>query len=648
VNDQNVARRLVAWAFGLVFAAICVAVNFLVAPVDKRVDLTSDRRYTLPEPVVRIAKKLGANEPCKADVYLSEDLPLRFAHIGRALRTRFSELRRASNGGLEYEFIDPKDDDDLAQRLEQQHGIKPVPVQDLKSGSLVVANYYLSVVLRRAKEKEVVNLAELGGQILQDEEATLAALADFLAARLVKLTSPEVVVGLMSEKKESPQRKERTDGIEESVRKRLLTHAKVQDVFVKNGTPVPSDVRTLIVHRPEDLTDLELFQLDQFVMRGGRLIVLYDNYSTYDPDRDAAVAQAMLQRGTYALRPVKSGMVEFLSHYGMSFSPGVVHDRSNFRGMMTVLAPNGLPMQQTMTLAGVVNVRSVDDDKAPTGQVDEEEPTVSGLAPLSFVLPAPMETDPEGTFAERHPGARLETFLKTSNEAWVVAEPGESLVMNNAQPPAREEWRSFALAARAEGTLKSFFATRDIPVREGTPPEHRPNPESKLVQCASDAPGQVWVFADADFALDAWRAVAQRLMSMPLMQGLAKSQSALMNATDMASFGDELVGVRRTRLLDRSVDAARVAEDRTWILIKNIFLVPAILAVLGLLRWAWRASATFVPSPPRPPISNGTSRGAGGAEASTDGGAAASHAPEDGHAGRVSEGASSEKTGDGS
>lgn len=628
MHDKNRGRFWIAWATGLVFAAICVVANFLVSPVEKRADLTADRRYTLPEPIVRIARNFRSDEPCIVTVYLTEGLPQRFAHVGKALQTRLADLRRASNGGIEFSFVDPKGDEKLEEELTKKE-IKPVPVQDLKAGSLTLANYYLSLEMRKGGAREIVHLAELGGQILSDEEATLSAMADFLAARLVKLANPDTIVGIVSEKKIGPsqpgQNAEPTDSLK-AMRDRLAKHAKVQDVQIKNGMPVPDAIKALILHRPENLTELELFQLDQFVMKGGRLIVLLDNWSTYEADREGAVAQAMLRQLQYSLRECKSGMNDWLAHFGFKVEPGLVHDASLFRGQIMTQGPGGLPMMQTLAFPGVVNVRATDDDKKATGQVSEEEPAVAGLAPLPFVLPAPMRLDDDAAFLARHPAGRLASLLRASPGAWAVTDVQTALSMTNVQPPAKTEG-GFTLAARADGALKSFFADRDPPFREGTPEEMRPKREATVRECASDRPGQIWVVADADFALDVWGSIAQRLGSAPLLQALAKSQAMLMNVVDASAFGNELVDVRRQRLMDRSVNAEKVAEDRGWILFSNIFLIPLALAVFGLLRWWWRSVATFVASP-RQPVDVGSKASPPSPPSTHDG-----HGSGDGHGG---------------
>ncbi|HYC77681.1 MAG TPA: Gldg family protein [Planctomycetota bacterium] len=601
--DQNRGRYWTAWALGLGIAGICAALNWAVARVETRADLTEDKRYTLPEAVKRIAERLDPALAPKVTVYLSENLPQRVEHLARALQIRLSELRRASNGALEYEFVDPKEDVDLIQRLKKDHQIEPIQIPDLKGGTQTIGNYFLNLVVSYGDQKEAMSLLELQQDILK-EETTLSGLSGFLAARLTKVMSGDVAVGIVSKKEKPPaqpgQSADHTDGLR-SFRDLLGKHVKIQDVVLTGGVPVPENISALVVFKPDGLADVELFQLDQYLMRGGKVIVLYDAWSTYDPERESAVAQAIQQSNTYALREVKSGMREFLAHYGFRMEPGVLHDRANLSATFRVVTPDRRLMLQQGAMPGVVHVRATDDDKNPTGQVSEDDFAVSGMTAMAFVLPTPMRLEPAEEFAARHTGARLVPLLRTSPEAWVVTDVSPSAALFNAPPAPREQWSQFDLAGRASGPLKSYFAGREPPLREGQPEEMRPKADQMLKSAAPDAGAQLWVVADSDFALDAWQAIGRNFLgSVQLMQTLQRSQALLMNMVDAAAFGADLVEIRKPRLNDRSVDEERVKADRDGIIIRNLFLMPLVLIGLGLLRWWWRSAATFVASPRQP------------------------------------------------
>jgi hypothetical protein len=272
-----------------------------------------------------------------------------------------------------------------------------------------------------------------------------------------------------------------------------------------------------------------------------------------------------------------------------------VQDRSNFSLQRAQLTPRGVQMQ-TQTLAGLIDVRETDADKKPTGQIDPEEPVVAGINSIPFLLPAAMQTDSAAAFKERHPAATLSAFARTSPEAWST-EPKDGIGMFNVTPPPREEWGSFVVAGRATGRLRSYFADKPVPTRAGSPPEMQADSRATVRESTPEHPAQLWVVADADFVSDIWINAFQQSGAMNIAQAFMRGFGVMMNIVDVATVGQELVDIRRAKLLDRTVDEDRVKADRTTSLWMNIGLMPAVLIALGLVRWWMRSVQTFVPSP---------------------------------------------------
>jgi hypothetical protein len=608
VNENRI--QFLGWlAVGVLGVGICVALNALLAPATAQFDLTQDRRYTIPPALARIAQtKIDPEDPdarVKITVYLSESLPRYIDHLPRTISTRLNELRQASGGKVEYEFVDPKDDIDLMTELSEKYKITPLQLQDVREGEITQGSYYLSMVLRFKDQVEQLGLRDLGMELMK-EERTLAALPGLLAARLLKVTTPpdEVVVGIASDKKPpppqqtgNPEDNKPTDGLKQ-FRERLKGHVHVKDVALKGGSPVPSDVKTLILYKPEALTPLEVFQLDQFLMRGGRIIALVDTVSCFDVDRLQAINQALQQDG-FALRPVETGLAEWLAFYGIVLKPGVVMDRVNHKiARFVPVAGSPFPKQEVGDIPGLVNVREQDSDKKPTGQLDPDEITLAGIGALAFLLPAPMEVD-QAAFARGSPGAQLQVLARTSPEAWVVKE-GTSVSMTKAVPPPREDWRQSVLVARASGQLRSFWSDKEVPARPGVTPEGAATDATKLTVAPADRPAQLWVIADTDFVVDGWMNFFARGGAIQAAQAMGVSASMVLNMADVAALGPDLVEIRRQRLIDRSVDEAAVKRDRGKILLMNLGLMPAIFVVLGMFWWVFRSAQTFVPSPRQP------------------------------------------------
>src|SRR5262249_4141939 len=159
--------------------------------------------------------------------------------------------------------------------------------------------------------------------------------------------------------------------------------------------------------------------------RGGRAILLVDNYSILDWDRIQAIDQA-LQQEKFSLRPIDTGLKDWLKFYGFELRDGVVLDRVNHK-MFPIRAANQR-FPELADMRALLNVRELDADKKPTGQLNQEEITLAGIGALAFLVPTPMQLDAEG-FKERQPGAKLQGLAWTSKESWIVESPGDTLPM---------------------------------------------------------------------------------------------------------------------------------------------------------------------------------------------------------------------------
>ena len=172
--------------------------------------------------------------------------------------------------------------------------------------------YYLAMLFRYKRQAEQLNLRELGMELVK-EERTLAALPGLIAARLMKVTTPRRRSRRRHREREedapaaaaAAAAAKPTDGLD-PLRERLKAHVASRTSCVKGGTPVPPDIKTLLLYKPEGLTPLEVFQLDQFLMRGGRIIVLLDTYSTSTTTACRRSTRACSRRSS-RVRPIETG-----------------------------------------------------------------------------------------------------------------------------------------------------------------------------------------------------------------------------------------------------------------------------------------------------------------------------------------------------
>ena len=267
-------RRLWSSALGLVAAAaLAIGVNMLVdrlAP-RARVDLTQQQLYTLSGGTVSVLR--GLQEPVTLRLFYSRRLGAAVPAYGsyaERVRAMLEEYVAVSGGKVRLEVFDPEpfsETEDRALAL----GMQGVPVD--QSG-------------------EQIYFGLAGSNLLDDERSIpffqpeRERFLEFDLTRLVyELSSPRrPVVGVMSTlpMNGDPRMMMMARGGPApqpfAVMQTLRQFYTVQDVPL-DAQRIADDIQVLMVVHPQGLSEATQYAIDQFVMRGGKLIVFVDPHS---------------------------------------------------------------------------------------------------------------------------------------------------------------------------------------------------------------------------------------------------------------------------------------------------------------------------------------------------------------------------------
>ncbi|MDZ7776686.1 MAG: GldG family protein [Bacteroidales bacterium] len=137
----------------LVIIAIVIVVNIIAVDYFARLDLTDDNRYTLSDATIDIVQNL--EEPVTVTAYFTEDLPPRLRQSGRNFKDLLIEYASYSDGMINYEFIDPADDDEIKQQAAKA-GVQPVIVNVREEDQVKQQRAFLGAVIRKGEQKEVL------------------------------------------------------------------------------------------------------------------------------------------------------------------------------------------------------------------------------------------------------------------------------------------------------------------------------------------------------------------------------------------------------------------------------------------------------------------------------------------------------------
>jgi len=249
--------------------AIVVLLNLVLGAPRARVDLTQGRLYTLSEGTRSVLGKLEA--PVKIRLYFSQgaEVPLPIKAYGRRVEDMLAEFRQAGRGKVLVEKLDPEPDSEA----EDSAALEGVEAQVAGPGD----KFYLGASVSYADQKIALPALALDREPLLEYDLTRAiARATSTAKPVVGVMSALPVFGMPPSQFTGGQPMEPQVFISElrrdyTVKRMALDPDRIDD-----------DVKVLVVIHPRGISEKGQYALDQFVLRGGKLIAFLDPNAYFD------------------------------------------------------------------------------------------------------------------------------------------------------------------------------------------------------------------------------------------------------------------------------------------------------------------------------------------------------------------------------
>jgi ABC-type uncharacterized transport system involved in gliding motility auxiliary subunit len=262
-------EHLIYSAVGLVaLLLILVAVNFLVSREPVRVDLTDGDIYTLSEGTRKILRELRS--PVKVKLYVSqgESVPVPLRGFAQRVEDVVGEFKQAAGSNLIVERYHPRPDSE-EEDAAQLDGIEP---QQLMSGE----HFYLGIAVSQLERKQAIPAVSPQRERLLEY--------DLIRAIARVGTSERPRIGLMAG---VPVTGEKFNPFtRQSSEPWVLANELKRDFEVKevpmSAKEIDKEVNVLLLVHPRDIPPQTEYALDQFVLRGGKLIAFVDPYMYFD------------------------------------------------------------------------------------------------------------------------------------------------------------------------------------------------------------------------------------------------------------------------------------------------------------------------------------------------------------------------------
>lgn len=304
------------WLF---LVAILVGVNFLASSFHTRFDLTKEKRYTLSKATTSLVRNL--DDKVTIDVFLKGNFPSGFRKLANSTDEFLRLLKDYNSSKIIYRFISPKDEVPGTNGMKYGDslvnlGATPINLTvQLKEGQ--EQNYVFPVALVHYKGKQrLVNLYSGSNRIISQTEINDAeALLEYqFLSSFDKLINGEKTVVAYATGNGEPEDYRVYD------LQKILSKDYRFYMFDLNKQPViPDDIKALVVVKPSlQFSEQEKIKLDQYVMRGGKLLCFIDELF--------AESDSLAYKTQLVAYDRNLDLTDLFFHYGARINPDLVMD----------------------------------------------------------------------------------------------------------------------------------------------------------------------------------------------------------------------------------------------------------------------------------------------------------------------------------
>ena len=502
-------------AVGLVaLFIILVAFNYLASSAALRADLTDGKLYTLSDGTRKILQKLDG--PVKLRLYVSQSdnaIPVQLRSFAQRVEDLVREFKAVAGPNLAIEKYNPKPDSD-EEDAAQLDGVEP---QTLFTGE----QFYLGLSVSRLDRKQALsNISQQRERLLEyDLIRAIARVANAERPTIGVMSAVPVLgepVNMMTRQANEPW---------------VLANELKRDFNVKsvsmNVEAIDKDINVLLVIQPRDIMESAEYALDQFVLRGGKLIAFVDPYMFFDQQPNPMMPNMPGQPGS-------SSLPRLFKAWGVNLDQGKV--------VADVTYASGAGQRYTPTVI-TLNKTALSKDDVATSQIDTLLLAFSG----AFDVSKPAE------------GLKVTELARTSPNSMMVDNIVASVSGDAAMKGFAPDNKAKPLAMRLTGKFRTAFP-------EGKPAPFNPDKDKKPVETGPQlkeaaAENSVVLVADADMLADGAAVEVQNILGQRVVVPSNGNLALVQGMVEQLASGDDLMSLRSRASSFRPLTVVRQMES---------------------------------------------------------------------------------------
>ena len=520
-------------------AVTIVGLNIILGAAKQRMDLTEGNINTLSPGTKKILQALDTQVTIR--FYATRDaraMPVQLKNYAREVEDLLSAIKAEAGGNIVIEKLDPVPDSD-AEESAQLDGVRPNTLN-------LTDEVYLGISVSMLDKKEALpflvpsrqrlleyDVARAISQVTAVEKPTIGV----MTALGVAGQAPNPMMMQMGQQGGQPAWVFYDE---------LQRDFEVQSIDV-GAESIDENVDVLMLIHPKDLSEATQYAIDQFILRGGKLIAFIDPMCLMD---NSAAMMNPMQRATQN----GSSLTRFTEAWGLTIEDKVVADM-NF--VSQVNQGGGRPSAAPAVLS--VTTDGIDADDVVTSQIDSLVMAFAGGI--------------EGDAAE---GLEKAVLVHSTDQSQLVEKmmaqfSGQQLV-NDFKASDKE----YALAVRLTGKFTSVFPdgkpAAEAEEGEGDNEAESADSGNHLSEGAEN--GVVVVVSDADLLADQFSVQVRNLLGNRLVMPLNGNLNLVQGLVEQMAGDSNLIEVRGRATLNRPFTKVKemqaVAEENFRAKIKSL------------------------------------------------------------------------------
>jgi ABC-type uncharacterized transport system involved in gliding motility auxiliary subunit len=488
---------------------ILVAVNALGGLVKYRSDLTENKLYTLSDGTKRILDKLDSNVLVR--FYFSKDnasVPVPLRTYAQEVQDLLDEYQQYSHGKIKVIKLDPKPDSDA----EDSANLDGIEGQDTEQSDKI----YFGIAVSCLDAKTTIPF------LSPDREALLEY---DLSRAISSVANPKKpVIGVMSAlpvtgREAAPMMmQQRQDASRPWV---FLTELKenytVRDVPMTTDK-IDNDVTVLVVVQPQGITDQAQFAIDQFLLRGGKMVALLDPYS---------FVEAQMAGPYGGAAGFSSTLSKLLPAWGIDFPTEKLIVDPNF----------ATQIQRQNDVVTDPTILSITGDG-----INKQDVLGAALSDLLMPFAGAFNGKPVD-------GLKEDVLVHSTKEAGLVDTALLQAGPDAVQKALKSANIEYPIAIRLTGKFKTAFSNGKPEEKSAEKPSPTPTPAGSptpapevLKEAKSE--GVVILVGDADFAYDSIAGRSQQVLAQNVFIPSNGNLNFIQSCVEQLAGDSDLIGIR--------------------------------------------------------------------------------------------------------